>query len=325
MPPSTSKSLNAFWTAIDRMIAPIKSKHGRLVLNWLRRLLLIAILVFILRRIIKIGWAELFSALPSSPLFYLLSIAIFLVLPISETFSYRQILSRSVPKGLYIFSRKRVFNEALISYSGEAYLCQKLTEIPGIDRSDAVIAVKDNNLISALISNSWTIALVGGVLLFGRSDILEEIWKLSPLVIGFFAVICLILYGATLVFFKRLSSLSRSKIMQVAATHSGKVLVLAGVQLAQWASGVPAELLSTWLVFLTVQILLKRIPFLPNSDIVFLAVAVPLAGFTAESTSAVTAMLIAAVAMNQLVHLGAFILTSETFTRLMRSKKYVKT
>ena len=126
-----------------------------------RHVLLAAIVVYLAYRLTQIGWGSIAGALPTNPIFYLLSAAIFLVLPVSEIVNYRLLTGQYILDGLRIFSRKRVYNDALISYSGEAYLYSRLSDAPGLDQKAAFVAIKDNTLVSAIVSNSWTILLVG--------------------------------------------------------------------------------------------------------------------------------------------------------------------
>jgi len=287
-----------------------KSAGERKPYIWGRRVLLCVIIAYLLYKLSQIGWAELAGHIPASPVFYILSLAIFFAVPVSETLNYRLITGQHIIKGLKIFSRKRVYNDALMSYTGEAYLVGELANQPGFDHRRALIAVKDNNLISALVSNSWAIMLVAALLVFGRPDALQKIWQLSPVLVGGLALICILIYVMVIVFFRRLSALTSTKLMQVTMVHSGKVLVVAALQVAQWASALPAMAATTLLMFLAVQTLIKRIPGLPSGDLVFLGVGLSLAGFAGGQASEISAMLLAATAMTQLVQLSTFIITT---------------
>lgn len=299
------------------------SKQFRLIGLGLRGVFLTAILLYLVLRLSRIGWGNIAGALPESPLFYSLSVVLFLIVPASETLSYKAITGRKISQGLSIFARKRVFNDALFSYSGEAYLIGRLGHLPGLGIKSAAIAVKDNNLVSALVSNSMTIVLVIAVLAVGRRDILDSIWALSPAAVGTFGAICILLYLITLFFFRKISAMKRDIFLRLTGIHMGKVFLVGAVQMAQWAVGLPAELMTTWLTFLAVQFLLKRIPGLPNTDIVFLGLGISLAGFAHSQPEQVIAMLVAATAMTQLVHLGTFLATLKVRNAIDLSDKAV--
>lgn len=277
-----------------------------LALRWAT---LAAILLFLIYRLTEIGWIKIIESRPTSLWFYLLSIVMFMVLPITDKINYRIMTGYHVPSGLKIFSRKQVFNEAVVSYAGETYLCPKLAALPEHNTRKALIAIKDNTLISAFVSNSWTIVLVLCVWLFGHSDILKQIWNLSPILIGGFGIFCILLYLASMILFRKLISRSMSEIWRVIVMHGARIFILAALQVTQWWSAMPATGLSIWIMFLAVQTLVKRVPI--NGDLIFLGVALSLPGFDVGDGAAITAMLVAAAAMNQLVHFGAFILTSD--------------
>jgi len=283
------------------------------VLKIARHLLLAGIVIYLVYRLTQIGWADIAAALPTSPIFYAITVAIFLVLPICEVINYRLLTGSYIPYGLRIFSRKRVYNDAVVGYAGEAYLYGELTNLPGFDRRRALTVIKDNNLVSAIISNSWTILLVIGLIMSGQADVLREIVDQSPVLVGGFGVICVLIFAFVIIFFGRLSALSGKRVLQLSAMHGAKVLIVAALQVAQWSSGLPMVAVTTWLMFLTVQTLLKRIPGLPNSDLLFLGIALSLAGFAEADTIPLTAMLLAATASMQVIQLVTFIAT-------MRSK-----
>ena len=53
-------------------------------LPWVRRAFTIGIVAFILWRLTQFGWAELLANLPQNPIFYIVQIIAYSVLPISE-------------------------------------------------------------------------------------------------------------------------------------------------------------------------------------------------------------------------------------------------
>ena len=275
----------------------------------LRSAALAAIVLYLIYRLSQIGWADIAAAIPTSPIFYLLSVGIFLVLPICEVINYRLLTGSYIPSGLKIFSRKRVYNDAIVGYAGEAYLFGELARLPDFDKRRALTVIKDNNLVSAIISNSWTILLVAGLILSGQTGILQEIIDSAPLLVGGFGIFCAIIFALVIVFFGRLSALPRPKVLQLSAVHGAKVLIVAALQVAQWSSALPMASAMTWLMFLTVQTLLKRIPGLPNSDLLFLGIGLSLVGFASVDAVMLTAMLLAATASMQVIQLLVFVAT----------------
>ncbi len=286
-----------------------QSDGMRLVMTILRWGSLIAIVAFLAYRLSGIGWVTLYEARPTSPIFYTLAVAIFFVLPLVEVVNYRVMTGQRLPNALTVFSRKQVLNDAIVSYAGETYLLPKLAALPGYSFKRAILTIKDNTLISAFVSNSWTILLVLGVWLFGYDRVLKDILNISPLLIGGFAVVCMILYLSSILFFRALIQLPIRAVLKVGAMQAVRILTISGLQIAQWMSAIPGGDIPIWFMFLAVQTLVKRVPV--NGDLLFLGVALTLPGFSLEDSPDVTSMLVTAAAMTQVVHFVAFLLTHD--------------
>lgn len=293
----------------DRIQEWFHLKSTQPYLSVARWVVLALILAFLIYRLSEIGWVSLYESRPESLLFYLLSFALFLVLPLVEIVNYRIMTGQPVPNGLKVFSRKQVLNEAIVSYAGETYLCPKLAALDGYNTKKAMIVIKDNTLISAFVSNSWTILLVLGVWLFGYGQVLRDIWNISPVLVGGFGAFCIFLYFASIFFVRKLIHLPLESIWKVGGMQAIRILTLAGLQIAQWMSAIPGGDIPIWVMFLAVQTLVKRVPI--NGDLMFLSVALTLPGFSLADSPKITAMLVAAAAMNQIVHLIAFLLTGD--------------
>lgn len=277
----------------------------------IRPILILAVLGILVWRLNDIGWAQVLAEVPTSPLFYLVSPLIFMLLPLNEVFTYRILLGRSVDNGLGIFARKRVLNDSVFTYSGEFYLLARLRKVPGLtkDKDRLFRIILDNNMISALVSNTVTILLVLGMVLMGRNDVLETIYSTSPIAVTSFAVFCVVLYIISIFMFWRSNHITGTTFWQLFGLHTTRALAIMALQILQWSLGMPGELLMTWLVFLTVQLLLSRLP-LPNLELVFFAVAISLSGLASGSEAAVVALFGAVTATSLVVQLITFITTS---------------
>lgn len=277
----------------------------------LRPILIAGVLGILIWRLNDIGWAEVLREVPTSPLFYLISPIVFLLLPYNEVFTYRILLGRPVENGLAIFARKRVLNDSVFTYSGEFYLLARLRQEPGLtkDRDRLFRVILDNNMISALVSNTVTILLVVGMLVMGRNDVLRTVYNSSPIAVTSFGVFCVGLYLVSIVFFRRSNHITGRTFWALFGLHTARALAIMGLQMLQWSVGMPGELFMTWLVFLTVQLLLSRLP-LPNLELVFFAVAISLSGLAEGSDAAVIAMFGAVTATSLVVQLITFVSTS---------------
>jgi len=277
---------------------------------WVRPALAIAVSIYLVYRLTEIGWGDVLAALPSSPIFYLITPISFMVLPLIERIVYRRFLpdARSATVGL--FARKKVLNEALLAYSGEAYLYERLTA-GGTDKSRVLHAVKDNGIISALVGLMVTIILIGALILVGRSDAVTAVFEAAPVAAIGFGVIVLVFVVGFGLFFRRISQLNLPDFAAITGLHTAKITLVLGLQVLQWTVALPGEPWRTWLLFLAVQMLVKRLPFVPNADLVFLGVGLGVAGFSHHGADALSGVLVASAAAIQVMHLIVFLATRE--------------
>jgi hypothetical protein len=80
--------------------------------------------------------------------------------PVSELALYEIIWSQPLVRHFFVFIRKRVYNFAVMGYSGEAFLTLWARRRLRLPNKRILIGVKDNNLLSAFASNAATVVLV---------------------------------------------------------------------------------------------------------------------------------------------------------------------
>ncbi len=130
----------------------------------------LGVIVYLVYRLGQLGWGDLLEALPTSPWFYLLFLVIYLVQPLAELITYRQIWPVPSWAGLRALIRKRVFNEEMAGYSGEVYFFWWLYKKLGVAQAEAFRAVRDVNILSSVASMTTAAALLA---ILGGSGILE--------------------------------------------------------------------------------------------------------------------------------------------------------
>lgn len=276
----------------------------------LRFALLIAVLSYLFLRLSVIGWKEISRSLPDNPLFYMIFAIIYLALPISDLLSYQKILKLNLWRSFPVMLRKRVYNYAVFSYSGEAYFGLWLKRHLKLTERQAFSAVKDNNLLSGLVSNLLTVILLAIFLLTGQ---LNSMMNKAPgnftyVMAGLFATVILI--PVVIKFRRHLIALPGDVTLYVIAAHTIRNLAVLGLLTLQWSVALPDVALGAWALFLTAMMVLTRLPFLPNQDLVVLGLALSIAGFVDAPTAAVAGMFVAAEALNQGTHLAVLALTS---------------
>jgi hypothetical protein len=111
-------------------------------------------------------------------------------------------------------------------------------------------------------------------------------------------------------FRRRIISLTADRALAVLAIHVIRMLVVLALQAVQWSVVLTHVPFRTWLVFLTAQIVLTRIPFLPNKDLIFLGVGLGLSSMVDAPAAATAGMLLAGGTLTQGANLAVFVLTS---------------
>jgi hypothetical protein len=273
----------------------------RLVVTVLRSLIAAGLILVVALKINDIGWRETLRALPRAPMFYVFFAIAYWMLPLAELSIYRALWPirwRSLP----VFIRKRVYNELMFDYSGEAYLYLWAKDaVPGGSRG-VLSTIKDVNLLSGMASNGMTLIMLPIVIFGGHLYLLNApgAHPLVPLLIC--AVLAALLMVVLFFFRKSIFALSRRDVAIVGALHVTRLLVVFVLQVAQWSAALPQVPVAEWLMFLAAQLLLTRIPFLPNRDVMMTWVGVALAEAVAAPQAQVASMFLAAGTLSLATH-----------------------
>jgi len=111
---------------------------------------------YLIYQLSTIGWDEIFAALPTSPLFYALSIGFVLAPVLAEILSFQTITGKKASRLGKVFLRKHIFNKAVMNFTGDAYFLQKLSRHDYLGLKRAAIILKDMTLLRAFVANAWT-------------------------------------------------------------------------------------------------------------------------------------------------------------------------
>jgi hypothetical protein len=273
-------------------------------------LIFVAVVVLLLVQLSEVGWGDVFSALPSSPWFYLIFAIRYFLQPLSEIPAYELVWRTPLWRCWTAFIRKRVYNFAVMGYSGEAFFTLWARRTLKLSDRDIVVGVKDNNLISALVSNAATALVV--VALFFLGDLQREIAAIpgGAVLFGLAFVSAAGLAVAVVMFRRQLIQLPRGMTRKIIAINAVRIVIIMALHAMLYAAAVPGPPLAAWLMFIALQLVLSRIPFVPNQDIVFLTAALSLAEATGAPEAAIAGMLLAEAGLSQLFNLALFALTA---------------
>ncbi len=269
-------------------------------------LLSAAILLWLGRSVLRIGWQEVLAVLPANPLFYLLVAASYMATPANDYVIFRRWWPLA-PCSLAVFSKKRVLNEAVLGHSGDAYLYLWARKNLGACRLRAgpLAAVKDVAVTSALAGNAATLFLLLLTILLGKGATVQQAFagaSMRPVIAGFLLVLAVSV--AILVFSRRVLSLSAKENAQLFLLHSLRLLVASTLLLFAWVLALPMIAIGTWVVLGALRMLVTRLPFVPNKEILFAAISISLTGSAAPQ---VAALMAAAGALHILCHALAYL------------------
>ncbi len=288
----------------------LQSKLVRRTARLVQIAIFFGVLALITKHLADIGWNDIWAALPRTPWFYIILACAYVTMPIAEVFVYRQIWDIPMWRHLPVLFRKRVLNEGVMGYSGEAYLCLWAHRQAHLSGSKILSTVKDNNILSAMVSTSAALLLFLGFMITGKlSDVtggdVSNNWALVAML-----SVSVMLIPIAIKFRKHLIALPRSKVRKVLTVHAVRLLTQESLQVCYWMVVLPFVPLSAWLTFTAAQMLLTRVPLLPNKDLMLLGLGITLASVVNVPSTAVTALFLAAGATTQILHLIVFFVTA---------------
>lgn len=266
------------------------------------RFLLLAVVVIVLWRDLSvIGWGQLAQHLPTTPWFYAIFVINYLSLPFYEMIIY-QWLWRTGPGVLPALLRKRVFNEAVLEYSGEAALfiwAKNHTSVP--DR-DAFRNIRDVNILSAMAANFVTFAVLV-VVIFGSADKLGLVdgamLRNGVMLTGGIGAV---LVALAVVFRRRFLSMTLGKMAGILGLHTLRLCTCMVLQATQWHVAVPQVGWNTWANFIALQMVVGRLPLIPAKDLFFAGLAIKLGGKITLDPAMVAGLFLASSGLNMLVN-----------------------
>lgn len=224
------------------------------------------------RELFGSGLAGLARNLPTNPLFYLAFMVYYLGPPTFDYLIFRR-LWRIPLDGLAALHKKRIANEVLIGYSGEAYFyawARQRTQMVAAPFG----AVKDVMILSAIAGNAVTLAVMA-VALPLCIDLLSPTYQNYAW--GSVAVIILMSLPF-LIFSKRVFSLPRRDLAWVFGIHVLRIMVGSIVIAFAWHLAMPSVPIGFWLLMSAGRLLVWRLPLIPSKELAFSAIAGVLIG-----------------------------------------------
>jgi len=276
-------------------LAPVKAVARR----WpaiLGAMLTVAMVVGLGRELLGDGLTGLGDAVPRDPRFFVCFAILYLASPVGDYVIFRRLWSLPIA-GLVALLKKRVANEVVFGYSGEAYF-YAWARVNAKNVAAPFGAVKDVSILSAIAGNAITLLLIAVALPLGRGLLDADQFNT---VLGSAGVV-LATSVPFLLFSRKVFSLPRGRCWWVFGVHCLRLLVGSTALAFAWHFALPDVSVGMWLFLSAGRLLVSRLPLLPNKDLVFANVAILLIGqeqalselvaFTAALTLAVHVALI---------------------------------
>lgn len=283
-----------------------KTDLGKRILKWSQRLINVGIIVWLAYELSQIGWLKVWHSLPANPLFYVLFLLTFFQLPLFQILIYRITWSFDTLASFPIFLLKRFYNKDVLGYSGEVYFFAWAKRTLSISGKQIFKTIKDNNIISSVASTLISLGLLGIFVLAGQIKILE--WMVNQNQTYFIAGLLLIIIVVFLfVKFRHfVISMPLSTAYEIFGIQMFRLLLNHTFTLLMYYVVVPDIPIYIWFTLIAVEIILSRIPFIPNRDLLFASLSIMLAGKMGAPEDAIAGITLTKGVLNKIGGAASF-------------------
>lgn len=287
-----------------------ESKAGQWTVTILHWLFVGGIIAYLGYQLTAVGWTRLWDSLPTTPWFYILLLLMYATLPVTEVILYGKAWNARYRDLLPALLRKRVLNNDILGYSGEAYFYLWTQRNTGLDGVDILRTIKDNTIISSVASTSVAFSLLAGFFLTGQIELLREYLpsETSTIAAGVAVVILVVSVGVN--FRRAIFSLPSRLLWLIGAGHLTRFVLNNGFQVVQWAVVIPDVSVGTWITLLALHITINQIPFVPTRGLVFMGASVELSGLLQIPTAALASMLLVQNLLDRALNFATYVGTT---------------
>jgi len=286
------ESWSAFW----------KSPQGKRTSKGIGYILTATIVSILLYQIWNIGWREVLTNLPTTPWFYILFLVLHFALPFTEVLIYRlSWKALGFWQGFKAFTQKKILNTEVVAYSGEGYIyLWGKNNLKGLSNRYIFNVIKDNNILSAFSSTTMALLLLPLFLYFSDVPLLEVV-KISEEALYIAVGITVAIILLAVIFRKRLISMDLKTTLGVLGLYKVRIIFMNVIECLQWSLVMPEVPIGMWLVLLGVKIVITRIPFLPNQELVFISACIYVAIHMGMDEGAISGMMLTTAALTKVL------------------------
>ena len=224
------------------------------------------------RELLDHGLVALSRTVPTSPLYYIPFALLYMSPPTFDWIIFRKLWGIP-PSGLVALLKKRVANEVVFGYSGEAYFYAwaraRMTMVAA-----PFGAVKDVSILSAVAGNAITLAMIALALPFASALLSPDQFR----TVAGSAAVVIAMSLPFLLFSKRVFSLGPRTLWWVFGVHCTRLIVGSTLIALAWHFAMPDVAVGTWLFLAAARLLVSRLPLVPNKDLLFANLAILIIG-----------------------------------------------
>lgn len=228
----------------------------------------LAVIAAVIRELRDLDPGRLLAMIPASPVFWLAFAASYLVTPASEWLIFRRLWG--IPAaGMLALLRKKVYNELLLGYLGEAYFYTWARRRVAFAAAPFG-AIKDVAILSAMTGNAVTLALLAVMLPVMGSERLGIDMHVLTVSLGVILAISI----AAMIWRRRVFTLPRVELAWITQVHLIRIIASTLLSALLWHLALPKVALAWWLFLAMLRLLVSRLPLIPNKDLLFAGLAV---------------------------------------------------
>ena len=254
----------------------------------------LAMIIGLGRQLLGSGLAGLGRAAPDSILYYIAFALLYISPPTGDYVIFRRLWKIPL-EGFGALIKKRIANEAVVGYSGDAYFYawarQRATMVAA-----PFGAVKDVSILSAIAGNIMTLVMTALALPFAFQALPERYY--TGLFVGIPIVIAMCL--PFLIFSRKVFSLDRKTLWWIFMIHCARLSAGCILIAFAWHFALPGIGIGAWLILSAVRMLVSRLPFV-NKDLVFATMTAAIVG---ASNIALANLIAFTTALTLVVHVA---------------------
>jgi hypothetical protein len=244
------------------------------------------------------GLTGLSRSVPGNPLFYVAFAALYMSLPTGDYLIFRRLWGIPI-SGLAALVKKRIANEVVLSYSGEAYFYAWARANARVEAPFG--AVKDVSVLSAVAGNALTLIMMAISLPLGHALLPAGM----PGTLALSAGVLVLTTAPFLLFGRKVFSLDRRTLWWVFGMHFARLVAGSVLIALAWASAMPDVPVAMWLFLAAGRLLVSRLPLVPNKDLLFANFAIAVIGQD-QALSDLVALTAALFLVTHVVLIAAF-------------------